>query len=203
MDYKFYPLFYDTFALRDDLGQKAVSLYWPWFLSPTARRSAEAMEPVAVKSCWNGMVIFDSTPFYADPPLKFRGIDDSLADLHLEGSECCLIHADNALSTQEGKGVWLNPNVRVGYNEAAYKAVRGTHGSRFPGMTAAVTGAWANRWLRWRGSVQQALERVTVMNRLKQWRQATPNGWLPRTEVGDVCLINEMQIMWQNGWRHL
>ncbi|KAJ9137951.1 Polysaccharide export protein [Pleurostoma richardsiae] len=203
MDFKVYPIYYDTFALRDDLGGKAVSLYWPWFLSPTARRSALDLEPIAVKSCWNGMVLFDSAPFYANPPLRFRGIDDSLADLHLEGSECCLIHADNFLSTRTDKGVWLNPNVRVGYDERAYRAVQGKEGRRFPGIVASVTGAWANRCLRWRSSVQQSLEQIAIASRLKQWTAATPEGEPPRAEAGEMCLINEMQIMWQNGWKHL
>lgn len=200
MDFKEYPLYYDTFALRDEQGQKAVSLYWPWFLSLEARRATKRGEPVRVKSCWNGMVLFDAAPFYADPPLKFRGLPDSLADLHLEASECCLIHADNALSTEQEKGVWLNPNVRVGYNEEAYQDIRG---HKFPGVAATVTGAWINRWQRWRGSVQQTLEQIPVQTRLAQWRESVPDGGLPRIEPGDFCIINEMQIMWQNGWKHL
>lgn len=196
MDFKNYPYFYDTFALRDDLGQKAASLYWPWFLSPTSRESARRSEPIRVESCWNGMVLFDAAPFYADPPLKFRGIADSLADLHLEASECCLIHADNALSAHPDKGVWLNPNVRVGYSVKAYKAVQGKHGATFPGPFATVLGEWANRWLWFRGNVQQHLERGTIMARLLRWRGAG-------SEPGHACLINEKQIMWMNGWRHL
>ncbi|KAB5580844.1 polysaccharide export protein [Coniochaeta sp. 2T2.1] len=156
MDFKLYPYYYDTFALRDDRGMKTASYHWPWFISPTARQFARKGEPVRVESCWNGMVLFDSTPFYANPPLQFRGIDDSLADLHLEGSECCLIHADNVLSRDPDKGVWLNPNVRV-----------------------------------------------TIQQRLSKWRSETPTEELSRTEVGVACLINEMQIMWQNGWKHL
>lgn len=56
-------------------------------------------------------VAMDASAFY-DQNLTFRGIPDDLASLHLEGSECCLIHADNPLS--HSKGVFLNPNVRVG-----------------------------------------------------------------------------------------
>lgn len=40
-----------------------------------------------------------------------------MAAHHLEASECCLIHADNVLTKM--KGVWINPNVRVGYDEDA------------------------------------------------------------------------------------
>ena len=199
MDFKVYPSYYDTFALRDERGDKAASYHWPWFLSPAARAAARRGDAVRVESCWNGMVLFDAAPFYTDPPLQFRGIDDSLADLHLEASECCLIHADNPLSAQRNRGVWLNPNVRVGYNVAAYRRVQGT----FPGAWAAVQGAWANRWLRWRCSLQFSLESATVRRRLRDWGEATPVGERQRTEAGVSCLINEKQIMWQNGWKHL
>lgn len=200
MDFKTYPYYYDTFALRDDRGMKTASYYWPWFTSPAARGSTRRGEPVRVESCWNGMVLFDSSPFYADPPLRFRGIDDSLADLHLEGSECCLIHADNVLSRDPDKGVWLNPNVRVGYDVPAYRAVKG---GRFPGAVATVVGGWANRWMRFKGGIQHKLEMAAVQKRLDKWRSETPTGELSRTEPGVACLINEMQIMWQNGWKHL
>ena len=202
MDFKDYPYYYDTFALRDDTGQKTTSYYWPWFSSPRARASAQRGEPVEVFSCWNGIVVFDSAPFYADPPLRFRGVDDSLADLHLEGSECCLVHADNPLSREgsTGGGVWLNPNVRVGYNVPAYRQVRA---ARFPGPVATVVGAWANRLSRLWIGMQFSLESRTVRARVEKWKAETPPGELSRTEPGEPCLINEMQIMWQNGWKHL
>ncbi|KAI5862197.1 glycosyltransferase family 69 protein [Durotheca rogersii] len=198
MDYKSSPAYYDTFALRDDLGLKTSSLYWPWFQSPTARASAERNDPVRVASCWNGIVAFDAAPFYTNPPLQFRGIDDSLADLHLEGSECCLIHADNYLTTE--KGVWLNPNVRVSYDKRAYYHIRT---NRFPDPFWAVVGAWANRLSSWHVGVQSQLEARVVRNRLEQWKLEAPTGDVPRYEPGEACLINEMQIMWSNGWKHL
>lgn len=48
-------------------------------------------------------MIFDVAPFYSG--LECRGIDDSLAQKHVEASECCLIHVDNELSGEEAKGV--------------------------------------------------------------------------------------------------
>ena len=203
MDFKRPPHYYDTFALRDDQGQKTASNFWPWFLSPASRQLARQSEPIPVQSCWNGMVLFDAAPFYADPPLRFRAIPDSLADLHLEASECCLIHADNALSAQPDRGVWLNPNVRVGYSASSYRAVQARQGKKFPGPFATVAGAWANRWLRWRGSLSQHFENATVLKRLEKWRAETPDGGPSRQEPGVSCLINEKQIMWMNGWRHL
>ncbi|KAK7753256.1 hypothetical protein SLS62_004775 [Diatrype stigma] len=203
MDYKSPPLYYDTFALRDDLGLKTASLHWPWFQSPRARESAWRGEPIRVSSCWNGIVAFDAAPFYGDNQtrLRFRGIDDSLADFHLEGSECCLIHADNYLAAE--KGIWLNPSVRVGYDVAAYRAVRRSASGRFPGAFWAVVGAWVNRVNGWHISLQVSLEARTVQGRLERWVAETPRGEFPRYEPGQACLINEMQIMWSNGWKHL
>ena len=72
------------------------------------------------------MIVMDATPFYpvssGGSGLRFRGVDDALAQLHVEGSECCLIHADNR-KLGEDKGVWLNPNVRVSYNVTTYPIV--------------------------------------------------------------------------------
>ena len=200
MDFKTYPYYYDTFALRDDRGQKAASQYWPWFLSSAAKTSVRRGEPVKVSSCWNGMVSFDSAPFYANPPLEFRGIDDSLADFHLEASECCLIHADNALSSRPDKGVWLNQNVRVGYSPQVYSRVKG---GRFPGAWATVAGAWYNRFALIKVAVQYKLEGWTVRSRLDTWRSETPAREPSRVEVGEFCIISESQVMWENGWAHL
>ena len=117
------PAFYDTFALRDSEGHEAIMPTWPYFRSSSSRNALRALRPVPVRSCWNGMVAMDSKPFYESwRPLRFRGISDSLAELHLEGSECCLIHQDNPLTAKHG--VWLNPNVRVGYNKEAYDKMK-------------------------------------------------------------------------------
>ncbi|RKU41164.1 hypothetical protein DL546_003624 [Coniochaeta pulveracea] len=178
MDYKHYPYYYDTFALRDENGWKTASYFWPWFRSSKARASTLRAEPVKVESCWNGMVLFDSAPFIADPPLEFRGIEDSLADLRLEASECCLIHVDNALSRQEGKGVWLNPNVRVGYDVKAYEAVKG---GKFPGPVMAVAGTWAVRLGRVTGKISGYTEDLTVQKRMAKWRAEDPS----RKEPGE------------------
>ena len=68
----------------------------------------------------------DASTFYAYD-LTFRGVPDSLVSQHVEGSECCLIHADNPLSRT--KGVWVNPYVRVAYSGSTYESVH-PHGLR-------------------------------------------------------------------------
>lgn len=206
MDFKNPPVYYDTFALRDDKGYKTTTQQWPWFQSGRARRAMWRGEAVRVKSCWNGIVAFDAAPFYASGSapsvggsLRFRGIPDSLADYHLEGSECCLVHADNPLS--RSKGVWLNPNVRVGYSAEAYEQVRT---DTFPvSAYESITGTWINRVMYLCMGIQEGLEGSTVSKRIRQWQKKTPPGEPKRYEPGDFCLINEMQIMYQNGWKHI
>jgi len=63
-----------------------------------------------------------ATPFYEDQPLLFRGLSDSLADSHLEASECCLIHVDNSFARK--KGIWVNPKVEVSYPELSYDQMK-------------------------------------------------------------------------------
>ena len=151
-------------------------------------------QPVPVSSCWNGMVLMDAAPFYnITSPLKFRGIPDSLAKTHVEGSECCLIHADNPLSST--KGVYLNPDVRVGYSGPAYEAVH-RHQSWLT-MREYVSGLWENRLRRW--TTTTLLKKRIVINRLHAWQRETSTHYEP----GEHCLINEMQVLISNGWAHV
>jgi hypothetical protein len=146
-------------------------------------------------------VTMDASPFYnsATQPLRFRGTPDSLAEFHLEGSECCLIHTDNPLSAS--KGVWLNPNVRVGYNEDAYKAVH--PGSRkantWIGAASTLHGSWENRILRWLTTTW--FDESTVSSRIRNWRTSATHE--TREETGAACLVNEMQVLVSNGWAHV
>lgn len=135
----------------------------------------------------------NAAPFYQHPPLKFRGISDSLAKSHLEGSECCLIHADNPLSRE--KGVWLNPNVRVGYNAPAYSAVNPMENSWLSSFTIA-SGLWKNRILRW--FTTPWFKENIVWTRLWKWEKQSGGNM----ESGPFCLINEMQVLTENGWAH-
>lgn len=188
--------FYDTFALRDAEGHDELMLTWPYFRSKKSRQALKASLPVPVQSCWNGIVAMDAAPFYkSENRLEFRGTPDSLATHHLEGSECCLIHADNPLS--RSKGVWLNPNVRVGYNEDAYKAVNRRHSSPWVGSFQIIFGSWKNRFLRWTTSVWW--KERNVLQKVKEWEEKAAGN----VEPGPFCLINEMQVLTWNGWAHL
>lgn len=138
----------------------------------------------------------DAKPYY-DPahPLHFRGVPDSLAEHHVEGSECCLVHADNPESPE--KGVWLNPLVRVGYSTGAYDAVNAKPGesSVYPGNL--LLPLWENRLRRWFTTTY--FENSIVTRRLAAWRAGEES----RREPGTACLVNEMQVLVENGWAHV
>ena len=192
LDFKTPPKFYDTFALRDSEGQDYLMETWPFFRSRGSRRAMKANIPVPVASCWNGIVAMDAAPFY-DHHLAFRGIPDSLSLKHLEGSECCLVHADNPLS--KSKGVWVNPSVRVGYSGAAYDDIN----RRDPWMSTLEIwiACWKNRSLRW--TTTTWFKNQIVYWRLWRWRRKDPS----HQEAGDFCVINEMHVLVHNGWAHV
>ncbi|KAL8907525.1 MAG: hypothetical protein Q9171_005817 [Xanthocarpia ochracea] len=194
LDFSKPPHYYDTFALRDSNGDEAVTSTYPYFRSSASRNALISGQPVPVQGCWNGIVAFDAAPFYHTPALRFRGIPDSLARYHLEGSECCLVHADNPLTLE--KGVWLNPRVRVGYNAKAYEKVH--QGVAWPSFAESIVGLWKNRFWRW--VTPTIHKRWKVEGRLRRW---TRKGLGEVSKRESMCLINEMQILVVNGWAHV
>ena len=218
LDFKNAPTFYDTFALRDSDGHEAIMSTWPYFRSSVSRHAMMRNEAVPVSSCWNGagepvpaeslsgrLTLIAQTvsmavePFLAEYPLRFRGVPDSLAAYHLEGSECCLIHADNPLSAD--LGVWLNPRVRVTYNGQAYEDTHDKSGGSWISLWGVIRGLWLNRLLRWIGWLQ--VEWWETMGRVNAWKiDGTAKGQ-SRSEPGGFCLIDEMQVLVVNGWAHV
>ena len=204
LDFKTAPVYYDTFALRDRNGDPTVSMTFPYFRDAASRKGMLLGMATEVQSCWNGMVLMDAGAFYASSgsgSVSFRGIDDSLAEEHLEGSECCLIHADVARLGSGARGVWVNPAVRVGYSGKAYQDVH-LHG---PAVSIAtwdyLRGSWLSRAGRWTST--EWFRRRTVRTRLQNWvRKGTEKGE-DKVEAGEMCLINEMQVLVDNGWKHL
>ncbi|KAB8216313.1 cryptococcal mannosyltransferase 1-domain-containing protein [Aspergillus novoparasiticus] len=193
LDFSKPPRYYDTFALRDSNGDETLMQEWPYFRSATSRDALLAMSPAPVKSCWNGMVTMPAAPFLSKTPLRFRAIPDSLAQLHVEGSKCCLIHADNPLSPT--KGVYLNPRVRVGYNDLAYAAVH-PH-TAWISLHNIARALWGNRIRRWTTSV--FFKKWIIRRRITSWERYPDT----RSEPAAFCLINEMQVLVGNGWAHV
>jgi hypothetical protein len=149
-------------------------------------------------------VFMEASPFYANYPLRFRGVSDSLAKHHLEASECCLIHADNPLSLTQG--VLLNPNVRVGYNGPAYETVNPGRGS-WLSSSEILVGLWKARIWRWVTTTY--FKDSVVDRRLRAWeKESIARYWenehnTQHYEPGRHCLINEMQVLVPNGWAHV
>lgn len=202
LDFMHYPRYYDTFALRDSSGHGTVSQTWPYFRSALSRHATQHFRPVPVASCWNGMVAMPAAPFMTpSSPLRFRAIPDTLAQKHVEGSECCLIHADNPLSVQ--KGVWVNPVVRVGYNGTSYDAIQA---HSVMGVGKIWRRVWKNRILRW--WTTPAFKEWVVRRRVREWvreqRRGSDGGEEEeKTEKAAFCLVNEMQVIGTLGWKHL
>ncbi|KYK58596.1 polysaccharide export protein [Drechmeria coniospora] len=195
LDFSKPPLYYDTFALRDTEGSGHAMQTWPYFRGRESRNALlNNADAVPVTSCWNGIVVMPAEPFVSSTSLRFRGVPDSLALHHLEASECCLIHADNPLS--KTLGVYLNPRVRVGYNLAAYEATHPGDGDAWVSMWQIWRGLWVNRIKRW---TVFTLEGFVVRSRVGRW-EAEASG---NKEAGEFCLINEMQILADNGWAHV
>ncbi|KGO45685.1 Mannosyltransferase 1, CMT1 [Penicillium expansum] len=193
LDFSKPPNHYDTFALRDSKGHEPIMQTWPYFSSAASRDAIKNMSPVPVASCWNGMVAMPASPFIASEPLRFRGIPDSLAKYHLEGSECCLIHIDNPLSIE--KGVYLNPLVRVGYSGAAYAAIHPM--MNWLSAKRVLQGLWVNQLRRL--GITSWLKEVIVRRRLDSWRALN----IGNEERGELCIINEMQVLHRYGWAHV
>ncbi|KAH4894866.1 hypothetical protein HBI80_226760 [Parastagonospora nodorum] len=192
LDFSRPPQFYDTFALQDTEGHRMLMQTWPYFRAKESRQAMLASFPTPVASCWNGMVVMPAEPFVSGK-LRFRGIPDSLAALHLEGSECCLIHVDNPLHTAQ-KRTYVNPQVRVGYSGEAYEAVHPQAILRSFFRTYAAV--WENRIRRWTTSPRTA--EWKVRSRLHAWRRRTEE-----KEAGEVCIVDEMQVLADNGWAHV
>ncbi|KAJ5182612.1 hypothetical protein N7492_000228 [Penicillium capsulatum] len=187
VDFSKPPNYYDTFALRDARGHEAVSSTWPFFRDAATRRGMKHFTPIPVK------IAMDAAPFLAATPLRFRGIPDSLALSHLEGSECCLVHADNPLTAQHG--VYLNPLVRVGYNGPAYDAVNPTKNWLSAGSI--LKGLWINRIRRW--MTTPFFQDMKVRRLVNRWAAQSED----HREPGVFCIINEMQVLIDRGWAHV
>jgi hypothetical protein len=155
-------------------------------------------DAVPVRSCWNGIVAMRADPFVsAFTRLRFRAAPDSLARHHVEGSECCLIHADNPLSTS--LGVFLNPRVRVAYDRPTYEALHPGGGAAWVSPWGLFWGTWLNRVLGWASPLQGYVA--------QKWVKATVGRWEAQDtlnyEPGGFCLVDEMQVLVFNGWQHV
>ena len=193
------PGIYDDFAVRDSSGNALGSHLYPYFVSSSSKAALMSGHNVPVQSCWNGLVAFDAAPFQTpEHPLRFRGIPDSLAQYHVEASECCTIHYDNSFS--ESLGVWINPAVRVGYSEDAYNAISASQADgsspNWPSTSELRWGYWKSKWL-WR--IKDPFTPLKISSRIRNWQHRFPH----EKEPGLACVSDLAMILMPNGWKHL
>ncbi|KAJ9602658.1 hypothetical protein H2200_012852 [Cladophialophora chaetospira] len=201
MDFHLPPAYYDTFALRDTEGLGTIQTTFPYFRSIESREAMLKGMPTKVSSCWNGMIVMDSAPFYEG--LRFRGLSDSLASKHLEASECCLIHTDmNVTMPGAGNRIYVNPSVRVGYTVAAYNTTHADPDESFVSATQYVTGVWTNR-LRRSVLARETKMMKEVKRKMARWVKEGENSLEKREENGELCTIDEQHILIWNGWKHV
>ena len=202
LDFHYPPAYYDTFALRDSAGGGTIMSSFPYFHAPDSRDSMLQGRATKVTSCWNGMVVMDTGPFYEG--LRFRALSDSLASKHLEASECCLIHTDMAAlsGTGAGNGIYVNPAVRVGYTVAAYNATHAGPEETFVSSTRYVLGVWQNRLTR---TVTPKISKQSkqIARKIARWEKDAENSLETRNENGQICVIDEQHILIWNGWKHV
>lgn len=190
------PGIYDDFATRDSDGNTLASHLYPYFASATSRKAVMAGKDVPVQTCWNGLVVFDAAPFQqGEGSLSFRTIPDSLAQYHVEASECCVVHYDNPLSLS--KGVFINPGVRVAYSAEAYRAVASsptkTKGN-WPTGYELQWGNWRGKWIRWWARDWAAA--IKVWSRVMRWRRDYPGVEEPALN----CVSDLAMVLTGNGW---
>ncbi|KAF8864502.1 hypothetical protein BDZ45DRAFT_701674 [Acephala macrosclerotiorum] len=65
------------------------------------------------------------------------------------------------------------------------------------------TGIWNNRWARWTGFPRRITEQYIVDKRIERWRNETQQRGKNHDHIRAQCIINEMQVLVQNGWAHV
>jgi hypothetical protein len=201
LDFHYPPAYYDTFALRDSDGLGTIQTHFPYFRSRESREAIMQGNPAKVASCWNGMIVMDSSPFYDG--LQFRGLGDNLATKHLEASECCLIHTDMNVTSPGAIGrIYVNPAVRVGYTIDAYNETHFGEDQNFVSPTQYIQGVWTNRLRRnilpLKSEILKGVEK-----KVAEWRKEAGSSLDKSKETGDMCVIDEQHILIWNGWKHV
>ena len=80
-------------------------------------------------------------------------------------------------------------------------------GEPWPGLAEAAWGVWWNRVVRW--GTSEGGKRWRVRRRVRTWEgegKGEGGGGVKgeaRWEPGVGCLINEMQVLRENGWAHV
>lgn len=112
----FYYQFYDVLVARDIDGYW-FSGYYPYTRHKDSQDSLRKNQPFKVKSCWNGITVFNSEPLLTKN-LTFRGRKFSNSSCECVQSECLLFCAD--LIKNKYEAIYINPNIKVSYEWKYY-----------------------------------------------------------------------------------
>ena len=107
------PVFYDNWVARDINGTALENAPFEKIFhhSESAQRFQHHL-PVQVQSCWNGIAILDSKPFYSPPQVRFRMA--RITEGECSASECSLICNDY---WEAGFGrIMMVPRVKLAYD---------------------------------------------------------------------------------------
>ncbi|KIL66639.1 glycosyltransferase family 69 protein [Amanita muscaria Koide BX008] len=124
-DYMFHPdisapVFYDNWVARDINGTALENA--PFEKVFHHRNSGYRFQrhlPVQVQSCWNGIAVLDSQPFYSPPQVRFRMA--RIAEGECSASECSLICNDY---WEAGYGrILMVPRVKLAYDNKVYDII--------------------------------------------------------------------------------
>lgn len=64
-------------------------------------------------------------------------------------------------------------------------------------------GMWRNRLARLFGGIRAFVEDWVVWRRVQSWMAEEPAAGMLNEEAGVHCLIDEMQVLVENGWKHV
>jgi glycosyltransferase involved in cell wall biosynthesis len=107
----FYYQFYDVLVTRDLTGFW-FSGYYPYTRHPESQANLTKGLPFKVRSCWNGISVFDASPLKSGS-IQFRGRVFNNSTCECVQSECLLFCLDFLKAGK--KNIWINPNVKVNY----------------------------------------------------------------------------------------
>jgi alpha-1,3-mannosyltransferase len=111
------PVFYDNWVARDINGTALENAPFEKIFHHTdsAQRFQRHL-PVQVQSCWNGIAVLDSKPFYSPPQVKFRMA--RITEGECSASECSLICNDY---WEAGYGrIMMVPRVKLAYDNVRF-----------------------------------------------------------------------------------
>lgn len=124
-DYMFHeeigsPVFYDNWVARDINGTALENApFEAIFHHPESAQRFQRHLPIQVQSCWNGIAVLDTGPFYSPPHVRFRMA--RITEGECSASECSLICNDY---WEAGYGrIMMVPRVKLAYDRRVYDII--------------------------------------------------------------------------------